>query len=391
MRRGKALDFSGGQNGKWLFTAASLRATFEVSESIILCFSRLALGGQEQVNIAAHIALVLAAHAAFGQGATSRVESSQPTIRSASSLVIVPTLVQSTTGEFVANLDAGHFRLSDNGTEQKVFVEQTLNQPLAVVVLMQNGGAASSQLQNYRKLDTILESVLGSSARAIALVTFDSRPKEIWAFPPRLDGLYYSLTHQEGGDRGAAILDAVQCATGLLQQQPANLRRIILLLSQSQDDGSTAHAEDVVRSLAESGTTIYSLTFTPAKTGLKSHPTRPARRMGTALYSPANNATLGGTSHPSIPPEIMKAMREDPTAEATALSGGERLRFLDEQELERGLSIVAHDIQNGYTLSFYPTSHEIGFHAITVQVVPRYTHLEVKSRASYWLGEAATK
>ena len=102
-------------------------------------------------------------------------------------------------GEFVANLDASHFRLSDNGIEQKVFVEQALNQPLAVVVLMQNGGAASSQLQKYRKLDTMLESVLGSSTRTVALVTFDSRPKEIWDFPPRVDGIYYSLTHQEGG------------------------------------------------------------------------------------------------------------------------------------------------------------------------------------------------
>jgi VWFA-related protein len=389
VRRANRWTSAAGKTGNGLYTA--LRATFEVSESVILCFSRLALGGQEQVNIAAHIALVLAAHAAFGQGSTSRVESSEPTIRSASALVIVPTLVQSTSGEFVANLDAGHFRLLDNGREQKVFVEQTLNQPLAVVVLVQNGGAASSQLQNYGKLDTILESALGSSTRTIALMTFDSRPKEIWDFPPRVDGLYYSLTHQEGGDHGAAILDALQCATGLLHQQPANLRRIILLLSQSQDDGSTAHAEDVVRSLAESGTTIYSVTFTPAKAGLKSHSTRPARRMGTALYSPANSATLGETSRPSIPLEIMKAMREDPTAEVTALSGGERLRFQDEQELERGLSIVARDIQNSYTLSFYPTSHEIGFHALTVQVVPQHPHLEVKSRASYWLGGTATK
>jgi VWFA-related protein len=376
--------------GNRLFTAASLRATFEISESIILCFSRLA-GGQEQVNIAAHIALVLAAHAALGQSPSSTDDPSKTTIRSASALVIVPALVQSPSGEFVANLDASHFRLLDNGIEQKVSAEPALNQPLAVVVLMQNGGAASSQLQNYGKLDTILESVLGSSTRTVALVTFDSRLKEIWDFPPRVDGLYYSLTHQEGGDHGAAILDAVQCATGLLQQQPATFRRIILLLSQSQDDGSTAHAEDVVRSLAESGTTIYSLTFTRAKAGLKSHSTRPARRMGTALYSPANNATLGETSRPSIPLEIMKAMREDPTAEVTALSGGERLRFHDDQELERDLSIVARDIKNGYTLSFYPTSHEIGFHAITVQVVPRYPHLEVKSRASYWLGGTATK
>ena len=70
--------------------------------------------------------------------------------------------------------------------KQKVLVEQTLNQPLAVVVLMQNGGSASSQLQNYSRLDTIIESVLGSSTRTIARVTCDSRPKELWAFPPEL-------------------------------------------------------------------------------------------------------------------------------------------------------------------------------------------------------------
>lgn len=70
-------------------------------------------------------------------------------------------------------------------------------------------------------------------------------------------------------------------------------------------------------------------------------------------------------------------MREDTTAEVAALSGGEQFRFRDEQELERNLSIVARDIRNGYTLNFYPSSHEAGFHAITVQVVPQSPHLEV--------------
>lgn len=342
--------------------------------------------------MAAYIAaLILVTHTALGQSPSSTGDPSKTTIRSASALVIVPALVQSPSGEFVANLDADHFRLLDNGIEQKVLVEQTLNQPLAVVVLMQNGGSASSQLQNYGKLDTIIESVLGSSTRTIAMVTFDSRPKEIWAFPPRVDGLYYSMTHQESGDHGAAILDAVKCATGLLQLQPANLRRIILLLSQSEDDGSTAHAQDVVRSLAESGTTIYSLTFTPAKAGSKRHSTRPARRMGTALYSSANNTALGETQRPSIPLEIVKALREDAAAEVVALSGGEQFRFHDEQELERGLSSVARDIQNGYTLSFYPSTHEAGFHAIAVQVISQPPHQVVKSRAIYWLGGTPTQ
>jgi len=73
-----------------------------------------------------------------------------------------------------------------------------------------------------------------------------------------------------------------------------------------------------------------------------------------------------------------RPLREDTTAELVALSGGEQLGFLDEQELERNLSIVARDVQNGYTLSFYPSSHEAGFHIIAVQVVPQSSHLEIK-------------
>jgi hypothetical protein len=169
VRGERRLTSAAGKTENRLFTAASLRATFAVSESIVLCFSRLALGGQKQVHIATHIALVLVAHAALQQSPSSTGDPSKTTIRSDSALVIVPTLVQSHSGEL--NLAASHFRLSDNGIKQKVSVEPALNQPLAIVVLVQNGGAASSQLQNYGKLDTILESVLGSSTRTVALVT----------------------------------------------------------------------------------------------------------------------------------------------------------------------------------------------------------------------------
>lgn len=86
------------------------------------------------LNITAYIALMLAAQAALGQSPTSKNESVKPTIRTSSVLVIVPTLVESVSGELVANLDADHFRLSDNGIEQNVSVENRLIQPLAVVV-----------------------------------------------------------------------------------------------------------------------------------------------------------------------------------------------------------------------------------------------------------------
>jgi hypothetical protein len=129
--------------------------------------------------------VIVVIHSALGQDTTSWLAASKPTIRSTSTLVVVPTLVWSDSGKPVTNLEAGQFRLSDNGIEQKASIEQAENQPLAVVVLMQTGGAASSHLPNYSKLDTELESMLGGSTRKVALVTFGSRPEQIWNFPPR--------------------------------------------------------------------------------------------------------------------------------------------------------------------------------------------------------------
>ena len=329
-------------------------------------------------------ALFLVARAAIAQSTTSSPEVSNHEFRSTSTLVIVPTLIRSDSGELVTSLDASHFRLTDNGIEQKVSVEQAGDQPIALVVVMQTGGAASGQLQSYSRLDTMLDTMVGSSTRKVALVTFDGHVQQIWAFPPRVDALNYFMTHPEAGDHGAAILDAVKCAIGLLQLQPANFRRVIVLLSQARDDGSETPSEDVVRGLAESGTTIYSLTFSSEGSGLNGRFTKSQPRNPLDKTSPATRLLSDPFRLSTSPGSALNSIRGNTTVEMANLSGGEHAGFHDEHDLETRLSSLADVIHNGYSLSFYPSSHESGFHAITVQVVKEPTPLEVTARRLYW-------
>lgn len=67
------------------------------------------------------------------------------------------------------------------------------------------------------------------------------------------------------------------------------------------------------------------------------------------------------------------------------------MRFHDEQDLETKLSILADDIHNGCTLSFRPSSSELGLHTITVQVVNQQTRPEVTALTSYWLDGTSTE
>ncbi len=278
------------------------------------------------------LVLLVARNRSLGQSPTQQDFSTQKIV-STSALVIVPTSVRTFGGEPVTDLDASHFRLTDNGVEQKVFVESAEKQPIALVVLVEADRAAIDQLHSFRQLDTMLETKFGTAPQKIALVTFSAHVDQIWAFPPNVDALYYVLTHpgyliadrDDGDATGAAIMDALNTGTGLPQQQPTNYRRIILLLSQSYDSGSKTRFEDLSRRLVESGITIYSLAFS------------------SEVMIGASQRTKNTKSAP---------------AELAMLSGGEEIQFHDENDLERGLMLVSDDISKGYSLSFYiPSSH----------------------------------
>ena len=301
---------------------------------------------------------------------------------------MVPTLVRSASGELVGDLKAEDFKLIDNGVEQKISVEKVEKQPIAVAVLMQTGGVAFRQFQNYSTMNMMLTLLPVSSSHRVGIVTFDSHPEEIWNFPPMADGLQYAFSHPASGDRGAAILDAVNLAIDMLQQQPASFRRIILLLSQAQDCGSKTSAADVVRHLGQSNTTIYSVTFSPKK-GLPNAESSVPCDLTPINRLSSDRAPIGTLQQSESLSAILKAMGDDTAAEVAALSGGGQVRLDSKNDLEHELSILANHFSKTYTLSFRPGSKEAGLHSIRVEAVGGRGRLNVAARRIYWLAESA--
>jgi hypothetical protein len=79
------------------------------------------------------------------------------TLTVTSTLVVVPTLVRSPDGNLLHTLSAQDFKLLDNGIEQSISIEESERQPVAIVVLLQIGGAGSRQFASYAKLPTMLD------------------------------------------------------------------------------------------------------------------------------------------------------------------------------------------------------------------------------------------
>jgi|GEM_PF-2754642 len=212
------------------------------------------------------VASLFVAQLTFAQNAPAP---STPEIRTTSTLVLVPALVRSASGELLLGLNANDFSVTDNGVEQKVTLEEVERQPVSILVVMQTGGAGTRQFENYRNLPILLDAMGGSAKHEAAVMTFDSAPEDLFPFVSNTARLKEAFAHPHEGDHGAAVLDAVNYAIDLLKDKPATTRRILLLLSQPQDDGSKVQAEEVVRRLGENNITIFSVSFSPEKTWLK--------------------------------------------------------------------------------------------------------------------------
>ena len=67
------------------------------------------------------------------------------------------------------------------------------------------------------------------------------------------------------GDGGAAILDTISSAVDLLESQPKEYRRVLLLISEERDHGSKHTKEEaLIKKIGGSDVLILSVAFSPA-------------------------------------------------------------------------------------------------------------------------------
>jgi hypothetical protein len=261
-------------------------------------------------------------------------------------------------------VDLDRLRLFDNGTPEKLTRIDTDGLPISLVILMQTGGSGSRFLSTYADFPQLITRLVGNLDHEITLVTFDSRVEQIWHFPPRTDGVEYALTHQSAGDQGAAVKDAVAFGVRQLENEPRRFRRIVLLLSQGRDSGSSTGSQTLLEQLGTSSTVVYSLTFPGGNKLARLNTDRKASSINEALKR-ANRALDGRTA-----PEV------------ASLTGGRNHEFDDLSSFNSAMLQTLSDFRDGITLGFQPSRHDLGFHRIDVET--RHRNARVTARRAYW-------
>lgn len=331
-------------------------------------------------------------------------------------LVLVPALVRTKSGELVFTLKADDFVLTDNGVEQKLSLEDdTDGQPLALVVAVETGGAGARQLDKLSNIGSLIEALVGNVRYRVAVVAFDSQPRLVQDFTPRMN-IANAMQSLTPGDDGAAILDSLNYSVGLLREQPPKFRRAILLISETIDHDSHIKLDQAVRAIGDTNTIIYSLGFSSPKSDVRHYASEelPTKWNGGGFSNPNPQHPGGcmakdpnadpGTSQNTLsqaydclgqlaPPlavvrmaviAAMEGMRRNAPETVAHLTGGEFYPVDRPRSIERDLMTLANHVPNRYVLSFHPQSPAPGPHSIELRL-KTYSSLVVTARTSYWV------
>jgi VWFA-related protein len=363
----------------------------------------------QRLRVFASLILVLSAGLIALEEKAS-AQSQQP-LTSSSTIVLVPVMVKDRSGEAVLSLTAENFSVTDDGVPQKIRVQEDADQqPLALVIVAQNGGVGTDHLRDYSDLDPILDAVVGAVPHKIAVVSFDSQPRTVQRFTGDTDLAANALSNLEEGDRGAAVLDALAYGIDLLREAPPGYRRAVLLVSQSLDAGSQTTIEDAVRAIDETNTAIYSLAFSVSKTEARHEAAKIPQPGGTTYgdtpYGPGGCMGYGNDpdAHGNrrvqaldcledlAPPlrlarmafyEARDGLKRNVPETVAHQTGGEYFPFSDSKSLVKRLELISNDMPAYYVLSFTPQTPHPGLHALTVSV-PAQPSLTLNARKAYW-------
>jgi VWFA-related protein len=295
-----------------------------------------------------------------------------PTLRVTTNEVLVPTLVEKRGGGIIYGLKQDDFVLEDNGVPQKIRVQEEMDTaPVALVVAVEEGGVSALEFQKLAKLGPLLDLFLSDNRSQAALVGFDSKPHLIVDYTRTSDDVESALKRLEPGDGGDAILDTVSYAVDLLETQPKQYRRVLLLISEARDHGSKhTKPEKLIEKIGESDVLVLSVSFSPSRAEFF-HDTKDS----------GNERTMNMVS-----PFVMavQAFKKNVTREIAHMSGGEYTTFTGDRRFEADVVEAARDARNRYLITFSPSDPTPGLHAIRVRTAQDYG-ARIVARANYWL------
>jgi|ERR1041384_5089387 Ca-activated chloride channel family protein len=312
---------------------------------------------------------------------------SSDVIRTNSNLVMVPVSVTDQTGQAVQGLKVEDFRLEEEGKQQQISgIGDPEQVPLAIALLFDISSSTSQKgffASQQNAAATFLRLVMKPTDRA-AIFTITGKPTMVQPLASAEASSAKMLSIPAATTSvPTAFYDTVTAAAKYLTTAPSNFRRVIVVLSDG-DDNFSEQIRD--QSLADyRATTGGQQSALGTRTGLLNAHQRAVASVQKSVQQADVIFYSVNPGGPSIKLNLIAMRAERGMETIAAATGGTAFVPDSDQDLERVFRQVAAELRGQYLLQYYGNSEAPAsqFRRITV-AVPARNDVRVRARQGYY-------
>lgn len=244
-----------------------------------------------------------------------------PSIRVDTNLVLINVTVTDPLNRFVTGLEAEHFKLLEDKTEQKIATFASEDAPLSVGLVFDASGSMGSKLQKAR-LATAQFFKTANPEDEFFLVQFNDRPELTQPFTTNTEEIQNRLTFTQAKGR-TALLDGVYMALNQMKKA-RNTRKAILILSDGGDNSSRYTESEIKNLVREADVQIYAI----------------------GIFEPIS--ARGRTAEELSGPGLLSEMAEQ--------TGGRHFPIENLNDLPDVAGKIGMELRNQYVIGYVPTN-----------------------------------
>jgi VWFA-related protein len=314
-----------------------------------------------------------------------------------SNLVSVPVIVSDRSGRYIAGLKEEDFKLFDNNTEQKLAYFDAAEAPLNVALLLDTSRSTQGVIDDIRKAARNFLKELRTQDRAM-IVSFNYQIEKLSPLTSDRKVLERAIKQANVGEFVGTLQNDALMEVMEKEFRPISGRKAIVLLTDGQDAGSYASADEVLDYATESDAMIYSIYYSPS-------PMRPARDR---LFRGPGEIFGGRNRFPDRQDRFPRQRGPVPEQRRIRADRRERrgmlaIEFLttladvsagsfyksETTDLKKTFAMIAEELRNQYRLGFYPDAlaRDGSMHQLRVKVSkPEFA---VRARQQYRAAEVS--
>ncbi len=250
---------------------------------------------------------------------TPTAESSQPSFRADSNLVVIPVSVTDAQNRFVLGLGKGDFKLFDDGVEQPVSHFSGEDVPLSIGLAFDISGSMDYKLQTSAQAAKLFLKALNPGDEAF-LVEFNDKVNLSVPFTSHTEELQSAFANVQPGGM-TALLDAVKFSLNEMKKA-RNSRKAIVVISDGGDNSSTYKPPQIEELVRAADVEIYAM----------------------GVFDPLMSLL--------VPPEQISGPKL--LSEIATQTGGRAFAAAGAGDLPSVAARIAIELRNQYVLGYYP-------------------------------------